>query len=68
MKELENVYHRRVESHPELSSFVCFCRAVRDVQPNRRALLQGFKKLVDINDYSATEKKDVMVWLEKYAK
>jgi hypothetical protein len=68
MKELEHAFNLRVESHPQLSSFVCFCRAVQDISPNNRTLMAGFKKLVDTSDYSKSDMNDIREWLKSLVK
>ena len=68
MKELTHAYNLRVESHPGLSSFVCFCRAVQDIEPNSRTMMAGFKKLVDKDDYNDAEMSEIRTWLKNYTK
>jgi hypothetical protein len=68
MKPLENKFNTMIESYPELSSLICFYRAVREVGPNTRTIAEGLQKLVDKKDYSRSDAKDILTWLENAKK
>jgi len=51
MKELTQAFNLRTELHPNLSSYVCFLRACRDVKAKGVLIRRGFSKLVELEDY-----------------
>lgn len=55
MKELQQAFKIRTELHPQLSSYVCFLRACRDVGAKGVLIRRGFNKLVDKSDYSKSD-------------
>jgi hypothetical protein len=65
MKPLQNKFNIMIESYPELSSLICFYRAVKAVGPNTRTIAEGLQKLVDKKDYSKSDLLDIKKWLEK---
>ena len=64
MKPLQDKFNTMIESYPELSSLICFYRAVREVGPNKRTIAGGLQKLVDKKDYSKGDLLDIKKWLE----
>lgn len=65
MKELEHAYNLRVQSHPNLSSFICFSRAVAETKPSLRVAMLGLSKLVDKQDYSKSDLKQIRFFLNQ---
>jgi hypothetical protein len=63
MKPLQDKFNTMIESYPELSSLICFYRAVREVGPNTRTITEGLQKLVDKKDYSKGDLLDIKKWL-----
>lgn len=51
------------ESYPNLSSILCFRRAVEKVKPNQSQMMAGFRKLVEKDDYSKSEINGIKEWL-----
>lgn len=64
MKSLERRFKNISTRNTGWSSYVCFAEAVRGQNFSRRVLLVWFNKLVDKNDYSQDEKKQLLVHLE----
>lgn len=65
MKKLKHTFELMTASYPELSSFICFSRAVKIANPNNRTLFRGFKELVDKSDYSKKDINDLKKYLVK---
>lgn len=67
MKELTQAFKLRTELHPNLSSYVCFLRACRDVKATPTLKKRAFPKLVDKGDYSRLDFSEILKHLENMA-
>lgn len=63
MKPLKHKFYTMIESYPELSSLVCFYRAVKEVNPNARTIAEGLAQLVDKKDYSRGDLLAIKKWI-----
>jgi hypothetical protein len=63
MKELKKYFEHYQTLFPELSSFMQFVKAVKQVKPNTRVMRNGFRKLVDRSDYSKSDINQIFEWL-----
>ena len=50
--------------NPNLSSYVCFAKAVSGLRLNRQTIHRWFYKLVDREDYDTKDKKELFDHLE----
>ena len=65
MKNLEHKFKIISESFPDLSSYICFGRACREVKPDSRTLRASFNKLVEKGDYEKGQKENILKYLQK---
>ena len=68
MKSLERRHRNIQEKNPCWSSYICFANAVTGQNFTRRSIQFWFNKLVDKNDYSQKDKKDIIIHLTKLNK
>lgn len=59
MKQLTQTFNEIQESNPNLSSFICFGRAVGKCKSPSQLIRRAFSKLVDRQDYSKTDLPDI---------
>ena len=65
MKVLTKRFDRIVNDNPNLSSFVCFCMALKGQNYHTDFVLNAFETLVDKSDYRRAEKDEIIDWVSK---
>ncbi len=60
MKSLEKRYQKMKSLNPYWSNYISFCEAIRGQNFSDKIISFWFNKLVDKNDYSFKEKKEVL--------
>jgi hypothetical protein len=65
MKSLERRFRITKEENSSLSSFVCFAKAIEKQNFNTRIIKVWFSKLVEKEDYSKNDKKDILSFLKQ---
>jgi len=65
MNNLTKRFDRISEENPNLSSFVCFCRAMGTQGYHTDFVLHAFETLVDKSDYRRAEKEEIISWVQK---
>lgn len=68
MKSIERKFKKLNNRNPYWSSLICFTETIKGSGLSRQSIHRWFNKLVDKNDYSKTDKKQVMSFLESVAK
>lgn len=63
MKALGRRFKNITDRNPFWSSPICFAEAIRDQKFGRQAIHRWFQKLVEKDDYSESDKKDILVHL-----
>lgn len=64
MRSIERRYKSIEAKNPLWSSFICFAEAVKNQHFNRQAISRWFSKLVEKDDYSKSDKKQILNHLE----
>ena len=64
MKSLARRFNHITEKNPNLSSYTCFARSVKEQSFNRQTIHRWFQKLVDKDDYAKREKRAVLAYLD----
>lgn len=59
MRSIEKRFQKITEKHPNLSTYICFTKTVTGQGYNNSMIRRWFKKLVDPEDYDASENKTV---------
>jgi hypothetical protein len=57
MRSIQRRFEIEKQRNLNLSSFICFCKAVRGQKFSRDAIKRWFNKLVEKDDYRKSEKK-----------
>jgi hypothetical protein len=60
MKSIERRFNNIVKKNPYWSSYVCFTEAVKGQHFGNAIVLKWFDKLVDKDDYSRSDKNDIL--------
>lgn len=60
MKSLERRFKNISNKHPDLSSYVCFFKAVENQRFSKDIVRRWFNKLVDKDDYESKEKRSIV--------
>ena len=68
MKSIERRFDNIAEKNQSWSSYVCFAEAVKGQGFTRQTLHRWFQKLVDKDDYSQGDKKELLTNLENLSK
>lgn len=55
MRELRKYFEHYKIIYPELSSFMWFGKACKQVKPARRQIRDGFRQMVERGDYSSSD-------------
>lgn len=63
MTKLESQFCEHTEKTPITSSFLCFVRAVTDVQPSTKEIKIGLERLVEKHDYDKKDKETLINFL-----
>lgn len=63
MKSVERRFNNIARRNPFWSSFISFQEAVKDQNFSRRIIMNYFNKLVEKDDYSKAEKKQIIAYL-----
>jgi len=61
MKSIRVLFERKVKENPNLSSFICFGRAIRGKRHSSTVIRKNFNLLVDPDDYDPKDKKALYV-------
>lgn len=64
MRSIERRFKNTEKRYPELSSFICFCKTIKGQKFSANMVHRWFYKLVDKNDYSSREKRELFKHLE----
>ena len=64
MRSIERRYKSIEAKNPLWSLFICFAEAVKNQHFNRQAISRWFSKLVEKDDYSKSDKKQILNHLE----
>lgn len=56
-----------VESYPQVSSYICFARLIKNKKYNRGKITRLMNALVDKQDYSGSDKSVLLDQLVKYS-
>jgi hypothetical protein len=65
MRSIERRFNAIQVKHPEWSSFICFVEAVRGQGFKRESIRHWFCKSVDPDDFSKSDKRDLLDFLER---
>ena len=65
MKSIARRFNRLRIEHPYWSTIICFNEAIRGQKFRSSLVLRWFNKLVNKNDYSKSDKKDIAAYLKK---
>lgn len=60
MRSIEARYKTIREKKEGWSDYLCFCGAVKGQKFSKEAIRRSFNKLVDKNDYAASDKKNIL--------
>jgi len=63
MKSLRRRFDNIVEKNPNWSSYLCFAGAIKNRNFSKRIIRKHFNKLVEKDDYSMTEKREIINYL-----
>lgn len=67
MKELKKYFEHYKFLYPNLSSFMWYGKACKQVKPNKSLIQRGFRLLVEKNDYSSSDYPYLILHLENMA-
>jgi hypothetical protein len=67
MKQLTQTFNELQALNPNLSSFICFGRACKKLKPSKRNISEGFRKLVEKDDYEKRSYEKLLKHLENMA-
>lgn len=67
MKQLTQTFNELQKLNQNLSSFICFGRAVKLVKPTKELLRRAFYKLVEKDDYRKAESEALLKHLQNMA-
>ncbi len=70
MRSLKRVFENIKRENPNWSDYTCFCHAISGRGFSKKTVSRYFNELVDKNDYSRGEKKEVLerlFWLSQRA-
>jgi len=65
MDNLTKRFDRISKENPNLSSFVCFCRALGTQDYHTDFVIQAFETFVDKGDYRRADKQEIITWVCK---
>ena len=65
MRSIERRFKNIEKRNPELSSFICFCKTIKGQKFSTNIIHRWFNKLVDKNDYSHKEKREIFKHFEQ---
>jgi len=60
MRSIYRRFKKVSVKNPFWSSYICFVEAIKQQKFSNRIILKWFNKLVEKNDYSNKEKKDIL--------
>jgi hypothetical protein len=63
MRSLKRVFEKIRKDNPSWSDYVCFSRAISGKGFSKKTISCHFSKLVDADDYSRKDKKEILDWL-----
>lgn len=67
MRSIERRFNNTIKTNPLLSSYICFLRTIWGQKFTKSIIRKWFNKLVDEDDYSKADKKDLFKHLEYLA-
>jgi predicted RNA-binding protein YlxR (DUF448 family) len=67
MKSLERKFNNIAEKNPNLSSYICFTKAIKGQEFSKQTIHRWFQKLVDKEDYDNRDKTAILEQLENLA-
>ncbi len=68
MRSLKRVFEKLKRDNPNWSDYTCFSHALSGKGFSKKTISRYFNKLVDNNDYSKREKKEILEWLFSLSK
>jgi len=68
MKSIARRFNKINQKNPGLSTSICFAMTIIGQNFSRQTIARGFNKLVDKNDYSKKDKKEIMAFHERLTK
>ena len=68
MKSINRKFNKLSRKNPYWSSLVCFTETIYGIGFSRQTIHRWFNELVDKDDYSSSDKKEVMSFLESVGK
>ncbi len=68
MRSLKRVFEKLKRENPCWSDYTCFSLAISGKNFSKKTISKYFNKLVDSDDYSEREKKQVLKWLFSLSK
>jgi uncharacterized protein with ATP-grasp and redox domains len=68
MKSVERRFNNIAKNNPEWSSYTCFAEAITGQGFSRQKIHRWFNKLVEEDDYTKKEKKEILAYLESISK
>ncbi len=63
MKSIERRFNKASKEYSDLSSYMCFAEAIKNQKFSKKMIAIWFNKLVDKNDYSKEDKKELLSYL-----
>ena len=64
MKSIQRRFNNIREKKEGYSDYLCFCEAIKGQKFSREAIRRWFNKLVDKDDYAASDRKNILTNLE----
>ena len=68
MKSIERRFKNINEKRTSWSTYACFASAIRGQNFSQESIRRWFNKLVDKDDYAASDKKSILTHLENLTK
>lgn len=60
MRSIERRYKKIIKQNPIWSNYLCFVEAIKEQSFNKITISKWFRKLVDPDEYSKSDKRDVL--------
>lgn len=68
MKSIERRFNKISKRNPYWAPYICFAEAIRNQRFSNKIILYWFNKLIPIEDYPKSEKKNIITHLERLTK
>jgi len=63
MRSIKRRFDNIVEKNPNWSSYLCFAETIKNRNFSKRIIRKHFNQLVEKDDYSMTEKREIINYL-----